>query len=228
MVKSDEESEKAETDDEEGSQQGDRSDDESDDEEESESGSDDDDDNDDTNAEKEVTPTKPSESTIIPISSTNPGPGRALSIRQTNLEKDFTRLEAEFEKIKSIDVGKAADEAVEKKLPATVKQHLHDALPAALQMYVDQQLKGVVRQLLKTTPITLQTLPSQLDPTDLKGKLYEAIQDDSEEEDLQKALARSMKKKQQNDDSIKKTKPSKRRHDDFDKDDEPPTKEKHP
>ena len=79
----------------------------------------------------------------------------------------------------------------------------------------------MVAQLLQTTPVTIQTLPSQPSASDLKGKLYEAIKDDPEEEDIRKALVKSMKKAQQKEESCKQPKTTQHRHDDPDKYDEP-------
>lgn len=110
---------------------------------------------------------------------------------------------------------------MKKKLPGEVRKYIREKLPSTMEQYVKDNLEGIVSQRFQTTPITIQTLPPNPSVSDLKGKLLEAIMNDPDENDLCKALIKSIKIVEKKDEACKKTKATKRHHDDSDPDDQP-------
>lgn len=146
---------------------------------------------------------------------------RSLKDQLDLLQKQFKEQKSDMEGFKVYNIDIAVKHQVKEKLPGEVRKYIRKQLPSTVEKYVKYNLEGIVSQRFQTTPITIQTLPPNPSVSDLKGKLLEAIVNDPDENDLRKALIKSIKRAEKKDEACKKTKATKRRHDDSDPDDQP-------
>ena len=91
------------------------------------------------------------------------------------------------------NIDAAVKHQVKERLPGEVRKYIREKLPTTVEHYVRDNLEGIVSQKFQTTPITIQTLPPNPSVSDLKGKLLEAIVNDPDENELRKALIKSIK-----------------------------------
>lgn len=151
---------------------------------------------------------------------------RSLHDQYNALQKQVNEQKSDVETFKAYKVDEVVEHQVNQRLPREVQKCVQELLPSAVEHYVRNNLEGIVSKRFQTTPITLQTQPSNPSVSDLKGKLLEAIFNDPDENELRKALIKSIKKADKKSETCKRTKATKRRHDDSDPDDQPQQQEK--
>lgn len=151
---------------------------------------------------------------------------KSLHDQYNELLKQVNEQKSDVEAFKAYKVDAVVKHQVKQRLPREVQKYVQELLPSAVEHYVRDNLEGIVSKRIQTTPITLQTQPSNPSVSDLKGKLLEAIVNDPDENELRKALIKSIKKAEKKSETCKRTKATKHCHDDSDPDDQPQQQEK--